>query len=139
LAEDDDYDTDSNVEEDTQDNAVSVDDSDVKVVVEPVVVPVVPVVLVVPVVPVVPVEADEVVASPESYIKVYFKVCGLNDVRKINEFDNGVCELVFIFKYEDYHKQFDWYSDDAEVRNAIVEEEIKKQKELAAKNEVVPA
>jgi hypothetical protein len=127
LAEDDDYDTDSDVEEDTQDNAVSVDDSDVKVVVEPVVVPVVPV------------EADEVVASPESYIKVYFKVCGLNDVRKINEFDNGVCELVFIFKYEDYHKQFDWYSDDAEVRNAIVEEEIKKQKELAAKNEVVPA
>lgn len=79
-------------------------------------------------------ELVEPVKNPEEYIKVYFKVCENKDSRKINEFDNGTCELAFIFKYEDYHKQFDWYSDDVEVRNAFTEEKIKKQKEEATKN-----
>lgn len=67
--------------------------------------------------------------KPEDYIKVYYKVCGTNDTRKLNEFDNGTCQLKFIWQYDGYHGPFDWYNDNAEVRNKEIEEKIKKEKE----------
>jgi hypothetical protein len=60
---------------------------------------------------------------PEEYIKVYWKVCTKNSQYKINEFENGNTELNFIWEYENYHKQFDWYSKDQE------KEQIEKQKQ----------
>jgi hypothetical protein len=64
------------------------------------------------------------VKNPEDYIKVYWKVCRLGDTKKINEFDNGQCEFTFIWKYENFHKQFDWYNSDAEVIYREIEERL---------------
>lgn len=59
--------------------------------------------------------------TPEEYIRVYYKVSTPEDERKINEFDNGTCELEFIWTYENYHKQKDWYNSNVEEYNKQIE------------------
>lgn len=53
--------------------------------------------------------------QPEEYIRVYYKVSTPTDIKKINEFDNGTCDLQFIWTYEDYYKQKDWYNSNVEL------------------------
>ena len=70
--------------------------------------------------------------KPEDYIKVYYKVCDSNSTLKINEFDNGTCELNFIWDYTDFHTQMDWYSRDQEkeqINREKLEREKKEEKE----------
>jgi len=78
----------------------------------------------------------EEVKKPEDYIKVYYKVCSPYDARKLNEFDNGVSQLNFIWEYDNYHGPFDWYNDNAETKNKEIEEKIKKEKEQFEKEKL---
>ncbi len=67
--------------------------------------------------------------KPEDYIKVYYKVCDSKSTLKINEFDNGTCELNFIWNYSDFHTQMDWYSRDQEQEQIIREKLTQEKKE----------
>jgi hypothetical protein len=92
-------------------------------------------------IPVVPIVATDVTVveelkAPEDYIRVYYRVSTSYDKRQMNEFDNGVCELKFIWTYENYHKQKDWYNSNVETTNKVIEEkekllkaELEKQKQ----------
>lgn len=82
-------------------------------------------------------QEQEPVKQPEEYIKVYYKVCTQNDPRPINQFDNGTCKLEFIWTYENFHKEYDWYNDDAEKRNKEIEEKNALEKAEWEKNKVV--
>jgi hypothetical protein len=73
---------------------------------------------------------DEI-KKPEDYIKVYYKVMAKTEVGNFNEFDNGICVMSFIWKYENYHYSCDWYSDNIEIKNKEIEERMQKRKEEA--------
>jgi hypothetical protein len=74
-------------------------------------------------------ENVEPVKAPEDYIRVYYRVSTPGDTRQMNEFDNGTCELKFIWTYDNYHKQKDWYNSNVEITNKIIEEKEKLAKE----------
>lgn len=74
-------------------------------------------------------ENVEPVKAPEDYIRVYYRVSTPDDVRQMNEFDNGTCELKFIWTYENYHKQKDWYNSNVEITNKVIEEKERLAKE----------
>ena len=76
----------------------------------------------------IPDEVEEL-KQPEEYIKVYYKVCTKNSTYKINEFENGTCDLKFIWEYDNYHKEFDWYNKDQEKEQKGKEEEKRKLEE----------
>lgn len=78
-------------------------------------------------------ENVEPVKAPEDYIRVYYRVSTPGDMRQMNEFDNGICELKFIWTYENYHKQKDWYNSNVDVTNKIIEEKERSAKDLKEK------
>ncbi len=59
---------------------------------------------------------------------MYYKVCGPNSNYKINEFENGKCDLTFIWEYDNYHKGFDWYNRDQEKEQQERDEKEEKEK-----------
>lgn len=78
----------------------------------------------------------QLLKTPEEYIRVYYKVSTLNDTRTINEFDNGTSQLTFIWIYENYHKQKDWYNCNVEKQNKIIEDKEQLAKEAKEKEKL---
>lgn len=70
----------------------------------------------------------EPLKAPEEYIRVYYKVSTVGDSKLINEFDNGKCDLIFIWNYDNYHKGKDnWYDSNVEASNKLIEERMAQQ------------